>query len=377
MLSILLSFSCHQNSNQAGYADSQLPGKTTDAYHIRYAKRFTVEPINGYPVIRVNSPYPGSDAVFTYILKDSLNTSPLPDIPGAQVINIPIRSIVCYSTSHLPALEMLGEAGTLIGFPNTSYISSPDLRQRVSDGQITDLGSSADVGYESIVNLGPGLVMAYTMGSDMNTFSKIQSAGIPVVFNADYMENTPLGRAEWIKFTGLFFGKEKMADSIFSVISNHYVSIKSKVKDAAPKPTVLTGVVYGDSWFLPGGRNYAAVFFKDAGSRYYWADDSSTSTLQLSFESVYEKAAGADFWVGTATYNSLNALKNADARYAQFDAFKQDHIYNYSARMRPGGGNDYFETGYARPDLILGDLAFIFHPDLMKGHKMYFYQKIE
>jgi iron complex transport system substrate-binding protein len=142
------------------------------------------------------------------------------------------------------------------------------------------------------------------------------------------------------------------------------------------RPGVFTGVVYGDTWFMPGGQNYGSVFFRDAGADYVWADNPSKEILQLSFESVYEKAADAGFWVGVATYNSLEAIRQADARYTGFRAYEQGNVYNYTARLSEMGGNEYFELGYARPDLILGDLAFIFHPDLMPGHELYFYEKL-
>jgi iron complex transport system substrate-binding protein len=142
------------------------------------------------------------------------------------------------------------------------------------------------------------------------------------------------------------------------------------------RPGIFTGVVYGDTWFMPGGQHYGTRFFNDAGGKYIWSDNESENILQLSFESVYEKAAYADFWIGTATYNSLEEIEHADSRYTDFKAFKTGNIYNYSARVNDKGGNAYFELGYARPDIILKDLAKIFHPDEMNDHQFYFYKKL-
>ncbi|HLF34918.1 MAG TPA: ABC transporter substrate-binding protein [Cyclobacteriaceae bacterium] len=344
---------------------------------IEYARRFAVNRINGYDIITVRSPWPGSVESYAYILKTSDNTNPIPDIPGAQVINTPVRNIVCYSTTHLPFLEMIGEQEKLIAFPTTSYISSPVFRKMATDGRIQDLGPTSEINFEKLITLNPGLVMAYTMGNDLGMIQKIILAGIPLVLNADYLENHPLGRAEWIKFTGLFFRRAELADSIFNSIRSRYLEYSGITAGSTDRPTVVTGVVYGDTWFLPGGRNYASIFFRDAGARYLWEDNLSESILQLSFEAVYERASGSDYWIGTASYETRQMLRNADSRYAEFKPFNTGRVYNYSARINPEGGNEYFEKGYARPDLVLADLAAIFHPEVMKGHKLYFYRKIE
>jgi iron complex transport system substrate-binding protein len=142
------------------------------------------------------------------------------------------------------------------------------------------------------------------------------------------------------------------------------------------KPSVFTGVVYGDTWFMPGGNHYGARFFKDAGADYMWSNNKSNGILQLSFESVYDRARNADYWLGTATYDTFDDIINADARYAEFKAYSDRNIYNYTARVGPNGGNAYFESGYARPDIILKDLAKIFHPDQLGSHQFYYFKKL-
>ena len=201
-------------------------------------------------------------------------------------------------------------------------------------------------------------------------------SGIPLVLNADYLENHPLGRAEWIKFMAAFFNKDKEADSIFNHIERAYLNTKTKMEYMPNRPTIFTGVVYGDAWFLPGGKHYGTVFFNDAGGNYIWSENDSEGILQLSFESVYEKAREADLWIGTATYNSLEEIEEADIRYRGFNAFQKGNIYNYSAKVSDKGGNAYFEMGYARPDIILNDLAKILHPGEMEDHQFYFYKKL-
>jgi len=221
------------------------------------------------------------------------------------------------------------------------------------------------------------MVMGYTMNSDYGQFKKIEDLHVPVVINAEYLEKHPLGRAEWIKFMALFFNKEKTADSVFAVIEKEYLKTKAVADRAPSKRTVLSGIVYGDAWFLPGGQNYAAKLLRDAGYHYLWDDDSTSGFLELSFESVYEKAHGADFWIGVGSFSSLKEVENADHRYARFKPFQQRQVYSSNLRKGSTGGSEFLELGYLRPDIILKDLMKIAHPELMRGHELYFHKRLE
>ncbi len=344
---------------------------------LKYASRFSITDFGEYKRIEVFSPWAGSTDTFSYFIARDKRDIERSDKGYNKVkLTYPVNEVVCFSTTHLPYLEFLDEEETLTGFPTTEYISSEVFRLRVRQGLIEDLGPSNEINIEKLLNLDPGLVVAFTMGNDLSFIKKIRLSGIPVVLNADYLEKHPLGRAEWIKFMAAFFNKEKMADSIFNFIEKEYVATMNKTYGIEHRPAVFTGVVYGDTWFMPGGNHYGSIFFSDAGARYLWADNPSAETLKIGFESVYDKAADADFWVGTATYTSLEEIRHADQRYSEFRAFKEGNVYNYTARAGKNGGNPYFELGYARPDIILKDLTKIFHPSLMTGHQFYFYEKL-
>jgi iron complex transport system substrate-binding protein len=195
--------------------------------------------------------------------------------------------------------------------------------------------------------------------------------------NAEYLEKHPLGRAEWIKFMALFFNKEKAADSIFAIIEKEYLDIQARAKTVDSKPSVLSGIVYGDTWFLPGGQNYAAVLLNDAGCNYLWKETSSNGFLELSFESVYEKAHDADLWIGVGSFSSLKEIEAADHRYTRFRPFKQKKVYTSNLKKGLKGGSEFLELGYLRPDIILKDLVKIAHPDLLPEHDLYFHKKLE
>lgn len=342
---------------------------------IKYATGFKVRYEGNVKHVEVPSPYQGASTGFKYILLPAGEPVPSHE-PDVHVITIPLQSIVCTSTSHIPLLDYLNETDKLIGFPSLDYVSSSLMRERIDAGAVTELGIDKGLNLERLVAIKPGMVMGYTMSSDYGQFKKIEELGIPVVINAEYLEKHPLGRSEWIKFVALFFNKEKEADSVFQMIEKNYLDAKEKASASTHRPTVMSGVVYGDAWFLPGGQNYAARLLQDAGCQYLWEADSSNGYLELSFEAVYEKAHQADLWIGVASYTSLKDIAKADTRYTRFKPYKTKQVYTYDMRKGAKGGSEYLELGYLRPDLILKDLLLIAHPELTTGDTLYFHKQL-
>ncbi len=342
----------------------------------KYAQGFKVTVIGNSKLLEVKQPYQNATSGYQYLLVPKGEIAPAHN-EQTQIISVPIENIVCTSTTHIPHLDYIGETNKLIGFPTTDYISSEKMRKRIDDGKVKDLGIDKGMNIEMLYTLKPALVMGYTMTKDLGQLKKIQELGIPVVINAEYLEKHPLGRAEWIKFTALFFGKEKEADSVFAEIEKEYLISQELASKAQTKPTVLSGIVYGDAWFMPGGQNYAARLLKDAGCEYLWAADSTNGFLQLSFESVYAKAKEADLWIGVGSFKTLNEIKTAEDRYALFKPFREKQVYTYGARTGAKGGSEFLELGYLRPDLVLKDLVKIAHPELMTGYELYFHKRLE
>jgi iron complex transport system substrate-binding protein len=356
-------------------ADQKSTQPPTSSEAITYAKGFTVQPVGDATLVTVSYPFQGATNGFQYLLVKRGNPIPAVDAQ-TMVIEVPIQTIVCTSTTHIPLLDYLGETNALVGFPTTDYISSEKMRKRIDGGLVAELGIDKGMNLEKLFSLAPHVVMGYTMSSDLGQLKKIQELGIPVVINAEYLETHPLGRAEWIKLMGLLFDKRQTADSVFRQIEKEYLDTQALVVQSE-KPTALSGIVYGDGWFLPGGQNYAARLLKDAGYRYLWENDSTQGFQELSFESVYTKAALADYWIGVASYTSLAEMETAEKRYALFQAFQQKHVYSYNARKGAKGGSEFLELGYLRPDLILKDLVKISHPDLLPDHELFFHRQLE
>lgn len=348
-----------------------------DSLRIKYATGFSIRTLgNGDKLVEVGYPYQGAKSGYKYLLVQRGNEIPKHE-PDVVVITIPIESIVCTSTTHIPLLDNLGETNKLIGFPTTDYISSEKMRKRIDEGKIKDLGTDKGMNIEELFLLKPAMVMGYAMSSDLGQLKKIKELGVPVVINAEYLEKHPLGRAEWIKFAGLFFNKEREADSVFRFIEAEYLTTQTLAKASASKPSVMSGILYGDAWFMPGGKNYAATLLHDAGCQYLWSDTESNGFLEVSFESVFAKAKNADLWIGVGSFKSLKEIETSEKRYALFKPFVEKNVFSYNARQGAKGGSEFLELGYLRPDIILKDLVKIAHPELLPEYRLYFHKKLE
>lgn len=341
---------------------------------LSYAKGFTITLQKGYTKVTVNTPYKNAQKPLTYILYKAGTTQP--KAPADAYVEVPVPSIVCTSTTHIPLLDYLGETDKLVGFPTTDYISSTKMRKRIDAGAVAELGIDQSLNIEKLLALNPGVVMAYTMSSDFGQFAKISEAGIPVLINAEYLEPHPLGRAEWIKLAGLLFGKEAEADSVFKQIEQAYLATQQMALKATVRPTVMSGTMYGDVWYMPGGQNYAGRLLADAALSYLWQHDTTSAFLALSYETVLAQAHQADKWIGVGGFRTLAELQQANERYTYFNPFKQGEVYSYNKRTGAKGGSEFLELGYLRPDLILKDLVKIGHPGLLPNYELYFYFKL-
>jgi len=375
LLSLLLAFVSCKEKNQNSLPETLKNGLVT----INYAKGFSIEkPATGITIIRVFSPWPEAEEAFTYCLvSKKLKTSPdLNSNDFDAIINVPVERIITTSTTHIPALESLGVIDKLIGFPETRYISSEVTRKKIDKGKITDLGNNESINTEMAINLNPDLIIGFSINNQNRAYETLQRSNIPIVYNGDWTEETPLGKAEWIKFFAPFFGLEEKAEKIFKNIESNYLNAKDLAQKATEKPTVLSGALYKDVWYLPGGNSWAASFINDANANYLWSDTKAAGSLSLSLESVLSKGIDASFWISPSQFTSYNELNEASRHYSQFKAYNEKKIYTFANTKGATGGLLYYELGPARPDLILKDLIYIFHPDLLPDHKLFFFKPL-
>ena len=347
---------------------------------VRHASGFhAVADTEGRVTLTITSPWPQAEKEYTYLLvpKEQLPYSSFDRDAYDAIIGTPVSSIVLTSTTHVPALEALNQTSSLVGFPGLDYISSEATRSRIAAGNVTELGANDRLNTELVLDIQPEVVVGFGVSGIPEAYLTLQNSGIPVVFNGDWMEQNPLGKAEWIKFFGLFFNQWEEAEAIFNQIEASYTAAKELAATAQKKPSVISGALYRDIWYLPGGRSWAAAFLEDANTSYIWADNADTGSLSLSLESVLEQGSDADYWISPSEFTTYEEMREADIHYERFRAFKEKKVYTYAATTGAGSGLLYFELGPNRPDLILKDLIYFLHPGLIPDYEPVFYKPLE
>ncbi|BAZ18248.1 ABC transporter, periplasmic-binding protein (plasmid) [Calothrix sp. NIES-4071] len=348
-----------------------------DKITVARAKGFSVEYHNNYKVITINNPWKDAKTGFKYILVQCGTPSPK-NIDSAQVINVPVNSVISLSTTHLPHLAKLGVVDKLLGVSDTKIVNTSEVVEKIKTGKIANVGSNASINIEKILELNPELITTYGTGNANNdSYPKLLEAGLKVAINAEYMEDSPLGRSEWLKFTALFFNQEKKAEQIFEEVAKRYEEVVTKAKAVKTRPTVFVGFNFKGTWYMPGGKSYAAQYLEDAGANYLWSSDKSTGSLPLSFEAIIERASDAEYWLNfSQKWKQKKEILAEDSRYGDFKAVKNGNLYNNNLRVNENGGNDYWEGGISNPDMVLLDLIDIFHPDILPQHKFIFYRRV-
>lgn len=370
----LVILSCRQNTKQSDLKDSKF--QTDEDITVEYAKGFEVKKIDNHYLLTIKEPWPKADKSFKYLLKNSdqeLKTQ----VEYDYKINTPIENIVVTSTTHIPSLDTLGVLNQLIGFPNTDYISTKNARQLIEKGLIRDVGQNQNLNTELLIELNPEAVVTFAVKGQNKGIESLEEAGIPILYNADWVESHPLGKAEWIKFFGLLFNKTDVANKIFEGIKHEYEKAKTLAASLDNKPDVISGALWKDQWYLPAGESWQAKIIKDAHASYLYENTEGTGSLSLSFESVLNDAQHAEFWVAPAQYTSYLEMLEQQQHYSKFKAFQNQNIFSFSSVKGENGGILYYEVAPNRPDLVLKDLINIFHPEALDDYKNHFFKPLE
>ncbi|MCM5662861.1 ABC transporter substrate-binding protein [Galbibacter mesophilus] len=357
----------------------EFPVNQNTSVRIDYAKGFHIENLGKITTVKVTAPWPNATKTFTYALidKEDLKSITFDASQYDAIIPTPVNKFVATSTTHIPAIEALGISDKLVGFPGLDYISSEGIRAKIKEGWIKELGLNEQINTEVLLDLEPEMVMGFTVNGENKTYSNIQNANIPVVYNGDWVEESPLGKAEWIKFFGLLFKKEKLADSIFKTVASNYNKAKTLAKKTKRRPTVLSGSMFRDIWYVPAGESWMAQFLNDANVDYLWNESEGTGSLSLNFESVLEKAQNADYWIGSGQFTSYSQLSDSNKHYEQFEVFKNKNIYTFGLTKGETGGLLFYELAPSRPDIVLKDLIHILHPEILEDHEPVFFKPLQ
>lgn len=379
LLITALHYSCGRNVADPQFSvDMQQNSNTAGTKIVSHAERFTIERQDGYSKLTVIDPWQGAQGInHTYYLVS--RGTEIPDgIDPAGIIFVPVQKIVCMSTTHLAMISALDEDESIVAVSGAEFIYDKELSGKAHNHEIYDVGYEAGLNSELVIRISPDLIMMYGIGSESaGHVNKIRELGFSIIFNADYLENDPLGKAEWIRLFGALYCKEAMADSIFNEISADYLSIKKIIKEKTyDRPKVMLGLPYKDTWFISPGNSYISKIIADAGGDYLWTDIESSFSMPYGIENVYLKAVTADYWLNTGIARSKGEISAVDPRLAGIQCFKRGNIFNNDKRINEKGGNDYWESGSLYPNLILRDIASILHPGILAPYDLYYYRKL-
>jgi iron complex transport system substrate-binding protein len=369
LFSFFLLIGCKKNETQDVIKSDTIKNS------IEYASGLSILKYEGYSVVKIINPWPNSNKNFTYVLKE--NEAKVPDsLQKYTSIKVPLESVVVTSTTNVPFLEMLEVENKLVGFPQTDYISSEKTRALIDKGAVKNVGQNEKLNIEQLIELAPDLIVTFGIDNNNPMLDNLKKSGLNVLIQGDWMEQSPLGKAEWIKLYGALFGKEDMAKELFDKIVDSYKQAQKLVSEQPASSTVLYGSMYEDVWYVAKGESWVAQFMKDAKSNYLWADLKGTGSEGLSFEKVLVKAKTADFWIATGSVKTLEELGKNNPHYTEFDAFKNKNVYSFESKLGATGGTIYYELSPSRPDLVLKDYIKIFHPDLLSSYEFTFASKL-
>ena len=368
LLLLCLTLGC--NVRQSSSEDENYSGGKDISIH--YAAGFNATNHDGFVKVEVHDPWNEGKLLQRYLLIP--RDKPVPEgLPKGTIVRVPLHNIVVYTSVHSAVLDALGVADRIVGVCESHYIKVPSIKTRISEGLTKDLGQATSPNIERMIEVGTEVVLAWPF--DHGGYGSVEKLGIPIIECADYMETDPLGRAEWIKFIGLFTGQSKRADSLFRETESRYLKTKALVENVKTRPTLMTGKKYGSPWYVPSGESFMARIYKDAGADYIFSYLPGTGSTPMSFETVFDKAVHADIWL--INYNmednmTYGALKSDYSPYSGFDAFRDRNIYgnntNYSM---------FYEEVPMHPDYLLAELIAIFHPQLLPNHKLRYFHSLK
>jgi iron complex transport system substrate-binding protein len=373
ILTAALLFSCGNTGHKPdiqSYCDKIGPEVKPDS--IKYAKGFNIIKYGNITKIIINKPSNKQQIINTYYLVEDQKVIDK-FANDANLIKVPLDKVAVFSQTQLSSLIKMGQTQNIVGVSEAGFITDTLIKKKIADGSIVELAGNGEFYVETALRLNPDLI--FYSPYNTNESHPLATSNILMVPYLDFMETSPLGRAEWIKFNACFFGNMAYADSVFRIIETSYNSYKNLLKDIKHKPSVFSDKYFAGQWYVPGGKSYIARLFDDAGADYIWRSDSGVASFPLDYEVVYKKAAHADYWRIVGSYNDVGSydfIASQNELYRHFDAFKNKQIIWCDAKS-----TSYFEKGPLEPQILLADLIYCFHPELLPDYKPVYYKLLK
>jgi len=342
---------------------------------LQYAQNFRWVAHPDYDLLEVVSLR--SKEVFRIVVLDSAQQAP--KVPYNLVLQRPVERIIATATPHIAALEMLNGLDRVVGFPQPEYIYSEAARSRIQNKTIAPIGINNELNLEKIITLKPELFMGFEVDGINPDYTRLQQMGIPLVLIQDWLEESPLAKAEWLLFFGVVLGEKERALELFKSIEKRYNELKQKVPKSMVQPAqVVSGSVYKDQWYAPGGKSFFAQFLKDCGVNYLLQSNSEKGSISLSIEKLLLEGQSADVWLCPGSFDSYEALGKQYPMLQAIKPYQKKQIFTYKkevvgqSRFIP-----YFEQAPYHPDRVLEDLLHIFYPDEFKQNFWHYFTLLQ
>jgi len=364
------------NGKKTSFHDVGIAEKSAE-HAISFAKGFSLKAEGQNTVLTVRNPWQHANGVeFRYILSDTVTSSEKID-EHSWLIKTPVRSVICLSTTHIGFIEYLNEISSVSGISGKAYIVNDEIQAGIKNGRIADVGFDENLNYELILKLEPDLVFAYGVSIAItNTVKKLNELGIPVILIGEYLEQEPLAKMEWVKAFAACYGQQGQVTQKFDSTVTRYKGLVKLAANVKSKPDVLLGLPWRGNWYISGSRSYIARLVKDAGGKYSWDHLDFNESRPIGLEKIYEKALTADLWLNPGEALSKKDILSVDERFGNLPSFINDQVFNNNNLLAESGGNAFYESGVVEPDIILSDLIYILHPQLLPSYRLKYYRKL-
>ena len=365
-VTVLLLSACGGKSSTASGSEQG------DTIPLHYSSNLSLIDYEDCIVAQLRNPWDTAKILHTYVLVDK--NQPLPqELPQGTLVRTPLSKAVIYSSVHCSLLKDFGALNSIGGVCDLKYIKLPEIEEGCRNGTIADVGDGMNPNIEKIIDLHPDAILLSPF-ENSGGYGRVEKLNVPIIECADYMETSSLGRAEWMRFYGLLFGKKTEADAMFASIERNYKDLQELVKPISFAPSVMCDLKTSSTWYTPGGNSTIAKLYSDAGANYIFREDTHSGSLPYPFEVIFEKGQQTDFWL--IRYNqpvdkTYGELEKEFAPYAGFRAFKERNIYGCNTNRVP-----FYEETPFHPDWLLKDLIKIFHPSLSEGYELRYYNKL-
>ncbi len=346
---------------------------STSLYSPKYATGFEIfgAPGKASSILKVTRPWQG-DKPEERLLFIQRAGERVPEGFRGQILSGDAERIICMSSTQIAMLHLVDASKNVVGVSGMEFITAPEIQSRRAE--IGDVGYDGNINYELIAALKPDIVLLYGISGPDAMESKLKELGIPFIYVGEYVEESPLGKSEWMMALAEIVGKRNLAEEVFAQIPEKYNALRKRLETSdAPRPKVMLNLPYGDSWFMPPMGSYFVTLLEDAGADYIYSANTSRQSKPIDLEEAFTLTSKADKWLNLGnTINSVSDLREALPKFANLPVVQRAELYNNTERTTPSGGNDFYESGVVNPDLVLRDLIKIMHPSLVSEPFTYY-----